>query len=100
MSDIQPQNLSSLAVGHDAPATSRLIVPTIDLLAVASTIITRKKRKKNLPNTSKIELFNGENFKHWQKKVFDVLDVHDLANYLHSSPLEEGIEDNGKKLQN
>lgn len=48
MSDIQPQNLSSLAVGHDAPATSRLIVPTIDLLAVASTIITRKKRKKKL----------------------------------------------------
>lgn len=83
MSDIQPQNLSSLAVGHDAPA-------------VASTIITKKK----LPNTSKIELFNGENFKHWQEKVYDLLDVHDLAGYLQSSPQEEGTEDNDKKLQN
>lgn len=75
-------------------STAELAPPAAAPLTIAFAFITGK----TLSNTSKIELFNGDNFKHWQEKVFDILDVHILANYLQSWPLEVGIEDYDKKL--
>lgn len=68
MSNIPPQDPSSstilTAVGHIALMAHRHAIPVnlpaIDLSTiVASNVITRK----NLRNTSKIELFNNENLK-------------------------------------
>ncbi|XP_006478445.2 uncharacterized protein LOC102608718 [Citrus sinensis] len=54
---------------------------------------------KNLPDVSKIEPFNGEHFKRWQDKIHDILDVHNLAEYLTLSPPEEGCEDFDNKMK-
>ncbi|KAK9187458.1 hypothetical protein WN944_018853 [Citrus x changshan-huyou] len=74
MSDIS----SSLVAGLLAPGAFALLdLPIIDLLAFAVVV------GKTLLDNFKIELFNGKkNFNSWQKKVFDVLDVHNLADYL------------------
>lgn len=72
MSDIPLQNLSSSVDRHDALTAPRLTTSAANLHAVAFTIITRK----NLLDTSKIELFNDKNFKHWQEKVFNILDLY------------------------
>ena len=90
MSDLPP----SLATAPIAPAAPGLLdLFVYDLLASTS------NTKKNLPDASKIELFNGEKFKCWQEKVFYVLHVHNLADYRQSSLPEEGTEDYYKKLQ-
>ena len=34
---------------------------------------------KPFPDVSKIEQFNGDNFKRWQERVFSVLDMHGVA---------------------
>ncbi|KAG6794152.1 hypothetical protein POTOM_003387 [Populus tomentosa] len=34
---------------------------------------------KPFPDISKIEVFAGENFRKWQKRIFDVLDMHGVA---------------------
>ena len=44
------------------------------------------------PDVSKIDVFNGSFFKRWQERVFSVLDVMNLADYLTKPKPEEGIE--------
>ncbi|KAH9670353.1 putative LRR receptor-like serine/threonine-protein kinase [Citrus sinensis] len=90
MSDLPP----SLATAPVAPAA-----PGLPDLFVYDLPASTSNTAENLPDASKIELFNGENFKCWQEKVFHVLDVHNLVDYLQSSPPEEGTEDYDKKLQ-
>ncbi|KAI9078335.1 hypothetical protein K1719_039711 [Acacia pycnantha] len=34
---------------------------------------------KPFPDTSKIEVFDGKNFKRWQERVYSVLDMHGVA---------------------
>ena len=34
---------------------------------------------KPFPDISRIEVFNGENFKRWQERIFTVLDMHGVA---------------------
>ncbi|KAF7812523.1 putative harbinger transposase-derived nuclease domain-containing protein [Senna tora] len=38
-----------------------------------------------LPNTSKIEAFDGKNFRHWQDLVYSVLDMHGVVDALEKS---------------
>ncbi|KAK9195032.1 hypothetical protein WN943_003149 [Citrus x changshan-huyou] len=90
MSDLPP----SLATAPVAPAA-----PGLPDLFVYDLPASTSNTAKNLLDASKIELFNGENFKCWQEMVFHVLDVHNLVDYLQSSPPEEGTEDYDKKLQ-
>lgn len=71
MSDIHPlQN----------PSNNSSTIAT--LLAIAFFVII----VRILLGTSNIEPFNGNNLKPRQEKVFDLLDVYNLTNYLTSLP--------------
>ena len=48
---------------------------------------------KSLPDTSKIEPFDGTRFKRWHEKVFDTLDVMNLAEYLALPPPDDADND-------
>ncbi|KAK9200100.1 hypothetical protein WN944_015295 [Citrus x changshan-huyou] len=65
----------------------------------SSSIAAALTTAKNLPDVSKIEPFNGEHFKCWQDKIHDILDVHNLAEYLTLSSPEEGCEDFDNKMK-
>ena len=51
---------------------------------------------KVLPNVTKIEPFNGNNFKRWQQKVLAVLDFTKISCAFHEPKL--GVE-SGEKLE-
>ena len=76
-----------------APTTTPAMASSSSSIAAALTTA------KNLPDVSKIEPFNGEHFKRWQDKIHDILDVHNLAEYLTLSPPEEGCEDFNNKMK-
>ncbi|GMJ03352.1 hypothetical protein HRI_004004400 [Hibiscus trionum] len=42
-------------------------------------IIPNATFAKPFPDISKIEVFDGENFKRWQERVYSVLDMHEVA---------------------
>ena len=45
---------------------------------------------KPFPDTSKIEVFDGKNFKRWQERVYSVLDMHGVATALNQpQPAQE-----------
>lgn len=74
MSDLSSSLVARL-LGPLAFVMLNLLV--IDLISSAVVV------GKTLPDNFKIELFNDKkNFNYWQKKVFDVLDVHNLVDYL------------------
>lgn len=54
---------------------------------------------KNLPYLLKIKPFNGDHFKRWQEKIYDIVDGYNLANYLKLSPLKQGYGDYKKKMK-
>ncbi|XP_038982179.1 uncharacterized protein LOC120110669 [Phoenix dactylifera] len=54
---------------------------------------------RSIPDTSKIESFNGMHFKKWQDRVYFVLDMLNFAQYLNKSKPIEGSEDFDSKLK-
>ena len=61
----------------------------------------------SLPDTTKIDSFDGSHFWRWQERVYSTLDVLNLAQYLTQLEFQEGLENyeviienwkNGKKI--
>ena len=51
-------------------------------LVVATNPTTVVTYAKQFPYVSRIEVFNGQNFRHWNECVFTLLDVHSVASAL------------------
>ena len=82
-------------------SSKNLLAPTTTpaMASSSSSIAAVLTTTKNLPDVSKIEPFNGEHFKRWQDKIYYILDVHNLAEYLTLSPPEEGCKDFDNKTK-
>ena len=55
---------------------------------------------KALPDTSKIERFGGNFFKRWHDRIYDALDVMNLAEFLTERPPDSDSENYEVLLQN
>ena len=55
--------------GFDGTPTAPTTAPVIPVVPYAKPFL----------DISKIEVFNGDNFKRWQKRIFSVLDMHGVA---------------------
>ncbi|KAM7523834.1 hypothetical protein LguiA_013736 [Lonicera macranthoides] len=47
---------------------------------------------RSLPDTSKIDRFDGTHFRRWQERIYSTLDVLNLAQYLTQPEPQEGSE--------
>ena len=79
MAEITSPLNTSITVPVDPSATG---IPSGVPTAMMQPAMTMSKP---FPDVSKIEQFNGDNFKRWQERVFSVLDMHgsgsDLLEY-------------------
>ncbi|KAM7465056.1 hypothetical protein LguiB_012618 [Lonicera macranthoides] len=55
---------------------------------------------RSLPDTSKIDRFDGTHFRRWQEKIYSTLDVLSLAQYLTQPEPQEGSENYEVTIQN
>ena len=61
-----PIAVATATVHETAPNGSAALLPTVPFA-------------KPFPDISKIEIFDGDNFKRWQEHIFSVLDMHGVA---------------------
>ncbi|XP_014523828.1 uncharacterized protein LOC106780099 [Vigna radiata var. radiata] len=54
---------------------------------------------KSLPDVSKIEIFSGQNFRHWQERVSTLLDMYGVADALSSPKPDSTIPSNSKLVE-
>ena len=67
------------------PPSGATVPPTSGAAAVPPTVTAPQVTyAKPFPDISRIEVFNGENFKRWQERIFTVLDMHGVAYALTS----------------
>ncbi|KAF5203879.1 hypothetical protein FRX31_006535, partial [Thalictrum thalictroides] len=76
---VDPAVVAAIAAGQiPAPAPARQNHSAAVLPFVPDNFLTARF----LPNTTKIEQFQGEHFKRWKERVFDALDVLNFAQFL------------------
>ncbi|KAF7807318.1 Retrovirus-related Pol polyprotein from transposon TNT 1-94 [Senna tora] len=51
----------------------------------SSNVLTTVPLHRPLPDTSKIEAFDGKNFRRWQERLYSVLDMHGVVDALEKS---------------
>uniref|UniRef100_A0A0R0H5L4 Uncharacterized protein n=1 Tax=Glycine max TaxID=3847 RepID=A0A0R0H5L4_SOYBN len=49
---------------------------------------------KSLVNVSKIEVFNGQSFRHWQERVHTLLDMHGVVFAFFTPKLDASVDAN------
>ncbi|KAI9117875.1 hypothetical protein K1719_011017 [Acacia pycnantha] len=61
------------------PSTSSRVNNTgVDAISIVVPML------RQFPDVSKIEQFDGKNFRHWQEHVYIILDIMELLMHLHS----------------
>ena len=74
-----PSILAPTIAGVTLPSISCLPMYAKEIYPPTVPTIPTLHYAKPLPNISKIEVFNGNNFKRWQERVYSILDMHSVA---------------------
>ncbi|KAF5188217.1 hypothetical protein FRX31_022196, partial [Thalictrum thalictroides] len=90
---VDPAVVAAIAAGQ-IPAPARQNHAAAVLPFVPDNFLTAR----SLPNTTKIEQFQGDHFKRWKERVFDALDVLNFSQFLTEKEPKAGSDDYDNKL--
>ncbi|KAF5176201.1 hypothetical protein FRX31_034212 [Thalictrum thalictroides] len=78
---VKPVVVAAIAAGQILAPTRQIPAPAgqIHAAAVLPFVLDNFLTARSLPNTTKIEQFQGDHFKRWKERVFDALDVLNFA---------------------
>ena len=70
--------------GTSAAPSTTTILPSVAVPASATTppVPVLLAYAKPSPDISRIEVFSGQNFKHWQERIYSTLDMYGVAWFL------------------